>query len=62
MSDPFATLGLDWSADLAAVRAARRRLALEFHPDHGGDKKRFLLTQRQFEEALEVVRQYSSKR
>jgi len=37
--DPFARLGLDPSvADAAAVRAARRRLATEVHPDIvGGD-------------------------
>jgi hypothetical protein len=35
--DPFAVLGLEPTATLAEVRAARRRLASEFHPDHGGD-------------------------
>lgn len=35
--DPFVALGLTRSATLADVRAARRRLALQFHPDHGGD-------------------------
>jgi hypothetical protein len=37
MSDPFAVLGLDRTATLDDVRAARRRLAHEHHPDHGGD-------------------------
>lgn len=36
-TDPFAELGLDSSADLAAVHAARRRLATRWHPDVGGD-------------------------
>jgi hypothetical protein len=31
--DPFAVLGLDATATLADLRAARRRLALELHPD-----------------------------
>jgi hypothetical protein len=35
--DPFAVLGLTSSATLAEVREARRRLAFELHPDHGGD-------------------------
>ena len=38
--DPFAVLGLQPTATLAEVRAARRRLASEFHPDHGGDAVR----------------------
>lgn len=35
--DPFAVFGLDRSATLVEVRAARRRLAFELHPDRGGD-------------------------
>lgn len=40
IDDPFAVLGLDRTADLAAVRAARRRMAFELHPDRGGDPAR----------------------
>ncbi|NND74347.1 MAG: hypothetical protein HKN44_05020 [Ilumatobacter sp.] len=36
--DPFRDLGLERSADADAVRAARRRLAKEHHPDTGGDE------------------------
>jgi hypothetical protein len=36
-ADPFAVLGLDRGASLDEVRAARRRLAREVHPDVGGD-------------------------
>ncbi len=35
--DPFVALGLTRRASLADVRAARRRLAFERHPDRGGD-------------------------
>ena len=35
--DPFAVLGLSRSATLDEVRAARRRLAFDVHPDRGGD-------------------------
>lgn len=35
--DPFAILGLTRSASLDQVRAARRRLAFDVHPDRGGD-------------------------
>ena len=38
--DPFAVLGVPPDATLAQVRSARRRLAAEFHPDHGGDAVR----------------------
>lgn len=39
-ADPYAVLGLSPNATLDEVRAARRRLAAEFHPDHGGDTAR----------------------
>lgn len=35
--DPFVLLGLPRSATLAQVRDARRQLAFQLHPDHGGD-------------------------
>ncbi len=38
--DPFAVLGLSPGATPEQVRSARRRLAAEFHPDHGGDAAR----------------------
>jgi hypothetical protein len=36
-TDPFAVLGLSPNATLEEVRSARRKLAAQFHPDHGGD-------------------------
>jgi hypothetical protein len=39
-SDPFAVLGVSRDATLEQVRTARRKLAAEFHPDHGGDPVR----------------------
>ena len=36
-ADPFVVLGLDRTATLDDVRAARRRLAFDRHPDRGGD-------------------------
>ncbi|MEO8266378.1 MAG: DnaJ domain-containing protein [Ilumatobacteraceae bacterium] len=39
-ADPFEVLGVRHDATLAEVRSARRRLAAEFHPDHGGDAAR----------------------
>ena len=39
-TDPFAVLGVSPDATLDEVRTARRKLAAEFHPDHGGDPVR----------------------
>ena len=39
-TDPFSVLGVRHDATLDEVRTARRRLAAEFHPDHGGDAAR----------------------
>src|ERR1700753_1744155 len=40
MRDPYEVLGLDRSADEAAIKAAYRKLAKRHHPDlHPGDKK-----------------------
>src|ERR1051326_1800056 len=40
MRDPYEILGLDRSADDAAIKAAYRKLAKKHHPDlHPGDKK-----------------------
>jgi hypothetical protein len=36
-TDPFAVLGVGRDASIDEVRTARRRLAAQFHPDHGGD-------------------------
>jgi len=36
-TDPYAVLGVGPDATLDEVRSARRRLAAQFHPDHGGD-------------------------
>ncbi len=55
MPDPFAVLGLPPTADLAAVRAARRRLAKEAHPDHGGDEARMREINRAFDQAVKAL-------
>src|SRR5476651_1651424 len=40
MRDPYEILGLERSADEAAIKAAYRKLAKRHHPDlHPGDKK-----------------------
>jgi hypothetical protein len=58
VTDPFATLGLAHDASLDDVRAARRRLAFELHPDRGGDEGRM----REVNEAFDaVVRQLTGR-
>jgi hypothetical protein len=50
-ADPFLVLGIDRSATERDAGAARRRLAREHHPDHGGDAERM----RQVNEAYRLV-------
>ena len=51
-TDPFAVLGLPRSATIEEVRAARRRLALEVHPDAGGDDRRMQEVNAAFDAAI----------
>ena len=51
-SDPFAVLGLTWQATLDEVRIARRTLAMELHPDKGGDIVRMQEVNVAFEAAV----------
>ncbi len=53
--DPFAVLGLSPDATLAEVRAARRRLAKEVHPDRGGDPDRMRELNAAFEAAVRAL-------
>lgn len=53
--DPFAVLGLAPGASLEQVRAARRRLAKEAHPDHGGDEARMREINAAFDAAVKAV-------
>ncbi len=46
--DPYATLGLDRSADVAEIRRAWRRRARQTHPDHGGDPHAFAAVHQAF--------------
>ena len=50
--DPFAALGLTRSATLDEVRAARRRLAFDVHPDRGGDQQAMQRVNVAFEAAV----------
>ena len=51
--DPRAVLGVDSSANLAAVRTAYRKRALESHPDRGGDPGTFLRVQHAYRRLVE---------
>jgi hypothetical protein len=50
-TDPYAVLGIDRGADARQAGAARRRLARQHHPDHGGDEARM----REINEAYRLV-------
>ena len=54
--DPFARLGLAPGATLDDVRAARRRLAKQVHPDHGGDAAAMRALNATFDAAVKAVR------
>ena len=55
------TLGLEMPCTEAEVKRAYRKLAEKTHPDRGGDRDAFLLLQREFEEALQFVRESEVK-
>ena len=50
------SLGLDLPCTEQDVKRACRQLAEKLHPDRGGDRSRFMLLQKQFEEALKFIR------
>ncbi len=52
--DPFAPFGLTAAATLDELRAARRRLAKQLHPDHGGDEAGMQELNRAFELAVKA--------
>ncbi len=51
-----AVFGLEWPCSEDELTQAYRRKIKSLHPDRGGDKRRFLMLQRHFEEALDIVR------
>ena len=52
----LAALGLRLPCDEAQLMRTYRKKVKQLHPDRGGDRKRFLRLQADFEEALEFVR------
>ena len=51
------SLGLEMPCQEEDIKRAYRRLAETMHPDRGGDRQEFMLLQRQFEEALQFIRE-----
>ena len=48
-------LGLERGANPAAIDGAYRRLAMKYHPDHGGDVEEFKRLQEAYETAMGSV-------
>ena len=53
--DFYDLLGVSKSADAEELKRAYRKRVKRLHPDHGGDERRFLILQAQFEQALTIV-------
>lgn len=54
-----AALGLRMPCREEDLKRAYRKRVKQLHPDHGGDQRRFLILQANFEEALAIVRSLS---
>jgi hypothetical protein len=61
-ADPFVVLGIASSATLDEVRAARRRLALDRHPDRGGDPAAMRELNAAFDAAVKAILQPPASR
>lgn len=51
-ADPYAVLGVAPTASAAQLSSARRRLAMQLHPDHGGDGEAMQALNRAYDEAV----------
>ena len=51
-ADPYAVLGVAPSASAAELSSARRRLAMQLHPDHGGDGEAMQALNRAYDDAV----------
>ena len=53
----IAALGLMMPCTVGDLKRAYRGKVMQLHPDRGGDQRRFLLLQAEFEEALAILTQ-----
>ena len=51
----LAAFGLRLPCTTDDLKRAYRRRIKQLHPDHGGDQRRFMIAQSQFEEAMGIV-------
>lgn len=55
---PIAALGLRMPCTEEDLKRAYRQKVKELHPDRGGDQRRFMILQAQFEEALAIIAEH----
>ena len=51
----IAAMGLQMPCTEEELKSAYRQKVKALHPDHGGDQRRFMILQAQFEEALTII-------
>jgi len=56
----IAALGLRLPCTAEDLKRAYRRRVKLLHPDHGGDPRKFLMLQKQFEQALAIVQEQAA--
>ena len=56
----LAAFGLRLPCTPEDLKRAYRRRVKQLHPDHGGDQRRFMIAQAQFEEAMGIVIAHSA--
>lgn len=55
-ASPYRTLGIKKNATADQIRAAHRKMVMEYHPDRGGDPAQFIAIQKAYELLIDPIR------